>query len=185
VRYLTIACLALSTVACSEGETVLPSPAAVITAANAVCGTQITSLALEVNAAGPYFVIEVGFAGPPQPIEIVIERYLSTGQTEPVATLTNISGSARVDLAFNTKYRARARAGTCDWSPWVDKQVGPANPCGDCNVQPPAPPPPPPPPPPDDDEDDDEDNPCHHDDVKAWPELQSIACGGNDLTRTP
>jgi len=182
VKDVIPALLALSTVACTPGENVLPVPTDLITASNTLCGTQITSLDIEVNYAGPSVVIDVAFASSPAPVEIEIERYLADGRTEPVAALSNVVGRARVDLHFDTKYRARARAGSCPWSPWVDKQIGPANSCGDCK----ATPPPPPPPEPDDDDDDDDDG-CGEDDhddqqesvyKKPWLPVSRMACGG-------
>ena len=147
VRYAAAVILALSTAACGEGETVLPSPTVLVTTANTVCGTQISSIEIDVDYSGPILLIDVKFASEPEPLQVEIERYLANGATEPVALLENVSGRVRLDLAFNTKYRARARGGSCAWSPWVDRQIGPPNPCGGC-----AAPPPPPPPPPDDPE---------------------------------
>ena len=160
VRYLLAASLALSSVACSSQngtvDSVLPSPTVLIQTANTICETQITALNFDVDYSGPHLVIDISFASAPSPVEIEIERYLADGRTEPVTTMSNIVGRMRIPLNFNTKYRGRARAGSCPWSPWVDQQIGPPNPCGDCTA---APPPPPPPPPPPGDEDDDE---CHY-----------------------
>ncbi len=156
MRYIIATALALSSVACSGNGTVdsvLPSPTVLIQTANAVCDTQITSLNFDVDYSGPHLLIDVTFASAPSPVEIEIERYLADGRTEPIAQISNIVGSTRIPLHFNTKYRGRARAGSCQWSPWVDKQIGPPNPCGDCPVKLPAPPPPPP-------ADDDDDNEC-------------------------
>jgi hypothetical protein len=151
VKFILAIVLALSAVACGENgiETVLtgpspsPSPATVQTV-NAICDTQITGLTLDIDLSGPHLLIEV-FASSPSPVEIEIEEYLSDGHTIPVTRLSNVVGRTSVPLHFNTKYRGRARAGTCAWSPWVTKQIGPANPCGDCVAAPPPPPPPPPP----------------------------------------
>jgi len=159
VRYLLAAALALSSVACGSQNgtvnSVLPSPTVLIQTTNAICETQITALNFDVDYSGPHLVIDISFASAPSPVEIEIERYLSDGRTEPVTTVSNIVGRTRVPLNFNTKYRGRARAGSCPWSPWVDQQIGSPNPCGDCTATPP-PTPPPPPPPPDDDDDDHE-----------------------------
>ena len=106
---------------------------------NTVCSTQITGLDLDVDYSGPHLLIDITFASTPSPVEIEIERYLADGRTEPVSQLSNIVGRTRVALHFNTKYRGRARAGTCPWSPWVDRQIGPPNPCGGC-AAPPSPP---------------------------------------------
>jgi hypothetical protein len=153
VRYLLAAVLALSSVACGSQNgtvnSVLPSPTVLIQTANAVCETQITALNFDVDYSGPHLVIDISFASAPAPVEIEIERYLADGRTEPFTTVSKIVGTARIPLNFNTKYRGRARVGSCPWSPWVDQQIGPPNSCGDCTA---TPPPPPPPPPPDDDD---------------------------------
>jgi hypothetical protein len=160
VKYIIAMALTLSSAACTQGgftETVLPSPTQVMETANAVCNTQITALNFDVDYSGPHLLIDISFAAAPSPVEIEIERY-QDGRTEPVAHLTDVVGRTRVALNFNTRYRGRARAGSCPWSPWVDQQIGPPNPCGDCAKTPTPPPPPPPPPPPDDDDDDCESN---------------------------
>jgi hypothetical protein len=144
VRYLVALALALSSVACGEsGTEALPSPTT-LQAVNAVCGTQIAALNLDVDYSGPHLVIDVAFASTPTPVEIEIEEYQPNGSTSPVTILSNVVGRTTVALHFNTTYRGRARAGGCDWSPWVDKQIGPPNPCGDCLRVPPPPPPEPP-----------------------------------------
>lgn len=152
MRYIIALALALSSVACGENGTVdsvLPSPTTLLQAANTVCDTQITSLDFDIDYSGPHLLIEVAFASTPSPVEIEIEEYLPDGSTTPVALLTNVVGKTSVALHFNTKYRGRARAGSCPWSPWFDRQIGPPNPCGNCVV-------PPTPPPPQQPEDDDE-----------------------------
>jgi hypothetical protein len=130
----------------------------VIETANTVCNTQITSLGFDVDYSGPYLIIDIRFASAPSPVELEIERYLADGSTEPVSQLTNVVGRSSIALHFNTKYRGRARAGSCPWTPWVDQQIGPPNPCGSCTAAPPPPPPLPPPPPPPDDEEECESN---------------------------
>jgi hypothetical protein len=143
VRYLLALALALSSVACNDnGSDALPSPTT-LQAVNAVCGTQITALNLDADYSGPHLLIDVAFASVPAPVEIEIEEYQPDGSTSPFTVLSNVVGRASVALHFNTKYRGRARAGGCDWSPWVDKQIGPPNPCGDCLKVPPPPPSPP------------------------------------------
>jgi hypothetical protein len=147
VRYIIATALALSSVACSSQggltESVLPSPTLVMETANAVCNTQITALNFDVDYSGPHLVIDISFASAPTPVEIEIERYRADGSTEPAAHVTDVVGRTRVALNFNTRYRGRARGGSCAWSPWVDQQIGPPNPCGDCTAAPPPPPPPP------------------------------------------
>jgi hypothetical protein len=161
VRYIILLPLTLLPVACGESgpiENVLPtSPTVVVETVNAVCNTQITGIEFDVDMSGPHLLIGVTFAGAPSPVEIEIERYLPDGRTEPVVVLSNVVGRKSVALHFNTKYRGRARAGSCPWSPWLDRQIGPANACGDCVAPPPPPPPPPPPAPPKPPEPDDED----------------------------
>jgi hypothetical protein len=127
----------------------------VIETANTVCNTQITSLSFDVDYSGPHLIIDIRFVSAPSPVELEIERYLADGSTEPVSHVTNVVGRTSIALHFNTKYRGRARAGSCPWTPWVDQQIGPPTPCGDCTAAPPPlplPPLPPPPPPPDDEE---------------------------------
>jgi hypothetical protein len=124
----------------------------VIETANTVCNTQITSLSFDVDYSGPHLIIDIRFASAPSPVELEIERYLADGSTKPVSHLTDVVGRTSIALHFNTKYRGRARAGSCPWTPWVDQQIGPPNPCGSCTAAPPPPPLPPPPPPPDDEE---------------------------------
>ena len=177
MKHILIALLALTPIACGEGQsisTVLPSPTALITAANATCDTQITSLTIDVNYAGPYFEIDLKSAAATESLEIEIEEYLPDGQTELVARLTNIVGRTRVDVHFNTKYRARARGGSCTWSPWVDREVGPANPCGDCRATPPPPPA----------DDDDEEDDCVVDD-QPWNPLRQRMTGPPPCEATP
>lgn len=152
----------------------MPSPTAVVATTNALCGTDITALSFDINYAGPYALIDVAFASsPPPPSEIEIERYLQNGQTEPYTTLSNVVGRVRVDLHFNTKYRVRARAGSCPWSAWVDQQVGPANPCGGCTDPLPPPPPPAPQPPKEDDPDCEHEDHDDHDKDERWWSMQA------------
>jgi hypothetical protein len=114
-----------------------------------VCGIEITSFALDVDLSGPYILASAWFAASPQPMEFEVERYLPDVRTEPAGGATSSDGNARIAAAFNTRYRVRARIGSCaEWSGWMDIQVGPPNPCGGCSDPSPSSPPSPQQPPP-------------------------------------
>jgi hypothetical protein len=129
MRTLLAALLAVSFVACDESPTVttaptpVPPPAETVTP---VCTAQVTAVNLDVDKAGPYLVINATFASAAAPIEIEIERLDSNNAAESFAVVrTDAEGKARVQVAFNTKYRARGRAEHCEFTAWAEIMVGP------------------------------------------------------------
>lgn len=138
--------IALALLATACGSNTISSPSKITApAAESVSCTAPVIQSIDVDMAGPQLRIRVQST---TPFIVEVERFDNSHTWVPWSAInTNdlpplmVDGKAAIpqliaiDVWFDHQYRIRIK-GCSDWSSWMEKRVGPANPCGSCTSAP-------------------------------------------------